>query len=66
MSKFTGFLHSAYRGVAIYLETAKHLLSMRLRVYRQAMPEIVIWLLFAACLAALSFVIGLTAGLVLG
>lgn len=49
-----------------YLETIKYLFLMRFRVYRQYMPEIVTWLLFAACLVTLSFVIGLSAGLILG
>jgi hypothetical protein len=64
--KFTGFFHSAYHSIAIYLETVKYLCLMRLRVYRQYMPEIASWLLFAVCLAALTFVLGLTAGMMLG
>lgn len=49
-----------------YLETIKYLFLMRFRVYRQYMPEIVTWLMFAACLAALAFVLGVSAGVMLG
>jgi len=62
--KMLGF--KVWHSALIYLETVKYLFLMRFRIYRQYMPEIVTWLLFAACLVTLSFVIGLSAGLILG
>lgn len=62
--KMLGF--KVWHSALIYLETVKYLFLMRFRIYRQYMPEIITWLLFAACLVTLSFVIGLSAGLILG
>lgn len=57
--KITGFLHDCYHGAAFWLEGEwRHL--------KRYWPEIKLWLLFAACLAALCFVLGVSAGMMLG
>jgi hypothetical protein len=62
--KMLGF--KVWNSALIWLETVKYLFLMRFRIYRQYMPEIITWLLLAACLAALTFVLGLLAGMMLG
>ena len=57
--KITGFLHDCYHGFMFWAEG-------ELRYLKRYWPELSKWLLFAACLAALCFVLGFTSGLAKG